>query len=103
VSVFRHYAPYIVSKAAIPALTKVLALELGTRSPAVTANAVLPGPILPGEGHDPDDVAMVKRQTITGRWLGPEAIARAVVFLAENAEITGEALRVDGGRSMKAL
>lgn len=102
-AVYRNYAPYVVSKAAIPELAKVLALELGARSPAVTANAILPGPILPPEGHDPNDTEMVKRQTILGEWLGPEAVARAVLFLAESEAVTGECLRVDGGRSVKSV
>jgi NAD(P)-dependent dehydrogenase (short-subunit alcohol dehydrogenase family) len=102
-AVYRHYAPYIVSKAAVPTLAKVLALELGSRAPGVTANAVLPGPILPPEGHDIADVEMVKKQTITGSWVGAEEVARAVVFLASSEKITGAALPVDGGRSIKAL
>lgn len=102
-AVFRHYAPYIVSKAATPAMARVLALELGTKAPGVTVNAILPGPMLPPEGHDPEDLTMVRRQTITGRWLGAEAVAQAVVFLATSDEITGTDLRVDGGRSVKAF
>jgi len=62
-AVYRNYAPYVVSKAAVPTLAKVLALELGSRAPGVTVNAVLPGPILPPEGHDAEDFEMVKRQT----------------------------------------
>ena len=102
-AVYRNYAPYVVSKSAVPTLTKVLALELGVRAPGVTANAVLPGPILAPEGHDPADYEMVKRQTILGRWIGPESIVRAVLFLLASDEITGAALPVDGGRSVKAL
>lgn len=102
-AVYPHYAPYIVSKSATPALVKVLALELGRRCPAVTANAILPGPIVAPEGHDPADLEMVKRQTIVGEWLGAEEIARSVVFLAKSEKITGASLRVDGGRSVKAI
>lgn len=101
-AVYPNYASYIVSKAAVPALARVLALELGSRCAAVTANAVLPGPVVPPEGHDPEDVAMVKRQTILGDWVGGADVARAVVFLAESAGITGAEIRVDGGRSIKA-
>jgi NAD(P)-dependent dehydrogenase (short-subunit alcohol dehydrogenase family) len=102
-SVYPHYASYIVSKSAVPALVKVLALELGGRCPEVTANAILPGPIIPPEGHDPADTDLVKRQTILGDWIGPEGIVRSVLFLSKSGEITGESLRVDGGRSVKAL
>jgi NAD(P)-dependent dehydrogenase (short-subunit alcohol dehydrogenase family) len=102
-AVYRHYAPYLVSKAAVPTLAKVLALELGTRCPSVTVNAVLPGPTLPPEGYDPADFEMVKRQTVIGEWVGPEEIVRTVLFLAASDKITGAALAVDGGRSVKAL
>jgi len=102
-AVYRHYGPYIVSKAAVPTLAKVLSLELGSKAPGVTANAILPGPILPPEGHDPEDFEMVKRQTIVGSWVGAEEIARAVVYLCGSDKITGVALPVDGGRSIKAL
>ena len=101
-AVYPHYAPYIISKSAVPTLVKVLALELGRRCPAVTVNAILPGPIIPPEGHDPADLEMVRRQTIAGEWLGPEEIARSIIFLAASEKITGESLRVDGGRSVKA-
>ncbi len=102
-AVYPNYPSYIVSKAAVGTLVKVLAVELGARSSGVTANAVLPGPILAPEGHDPDDVEMVKRQTVLGRWLGAEEIARAVLYLALAEGVTGEELRVDGGRAIKAL
>ena len=102
-AVYRHYAPYIVSKAAVPTLTKVLALELGSRSAGVTVNAVLPGPTIPPEGHDADDVQMVKRQTILGSWVGAADVVAAVVFLVSSEKITGISLRVDGGRAIKAL
>jgi pteridine reductase len=102
-AVYRHYAPYIVSKAAVPTLAKVLALELGSRCAGVTVNALLPGPTIPPEGQDPSDVKMVERQTVLGSWVGAEEMMRAVLFLAASDKITGSALRVDGGRAIKAL
>jgi pteridine reductase len=102
-AVYRNYAPYIVSKSAVPTLAKVLALELGSRAPGVTVNAVLPGPVLPPEGHDPADAEVVRRQTVIGQWIGPGEVVRAVLFLAESDKITGIAVPVDGGRSIKAV
>jgi len=43
---YRDYAAYFPSKAAIPGLTRVFAVELGTRNPRVRVNAVLPGPVM---------------------------------------------------------
>ncbi len=102
-AVYRHYAPYIVSKSAVPTLAKVLALELGSRSPGVTVNAVLPGPVVAPEGLDPADFEMVRSQTVLGRWVGAAEVVRAVLFLAESDQVTGVALPVDGGRAIKAL
>jgi NAD(P)-dependent dehydrogenase (short-subunit alcohol dehydrogenase family) len=102
-AVYRNYAPYIVTKAAVPTLVKVLALELGSRSAGVTVNAVLPGPVMPPEGHQAADTEMVRRQTVLGRWVGPADIVRAVLFLVTSEMVTGTSLRVDGGRAIKAV
>ena len=102
-AVYRHYAPYIVSKAAVPALAKTLALELGSRSAGVTVNAILPGPIVPPEGHDLANVEMVARQTVLGSWVGASDVVRAVLFLVGSDKVTGTVVRVDGGRAIKAL
>src|SRR5262249_61391318 len=41
-----NYAAYFPSKGAIPTLTRTLAVELGSRNPAVRVNCILPGPVL---------------------------------------------------------
>ncbi len=40
------------------------------------------------------------RATPLGRWGGAEEIAKAVLFLIETDFITGESIRVDGGRHL---
>ena len=42
----------------------------------------------------------IRRATPLGRWGGAEEIARAVVFLVETDFVTGESIRVDGGRHL---
>jgi NAD(P)-dependent dehydrogenase (short-subunit alcohol dehydrogenase family) len=91
------YTPYYASKAAVTALTESLALEL---APDVLVNAVAPGPILAPPGLTPEEDAAVRRATPLGRWGGAEEIAKAVVFLVETDFITGESIRVDGGRHL---
>lgn len=103
VAAYRNYAPYVVSKGAVPTLAKVLALELGSRSPGVTVNAVLPGPILPPEGLSPDEYEIVRRQTVLGRWAGTADVVRTVLFFVAAENVTGTSLRVDGGRALKAI
>ena len=93
---------YFPSKAAIPGLTRVFAVELGTRNPRVRVNAVLPGPVML-----PPEVAGAEREaviagTLVKREGGPEHVARAVLHFVENDFVTGACLPVDGGRSVFA-
>jgi pteridine reductase len=96
------HAAYFASKGAIPTLTRTLAVELGTRNPAIRVNAILPGPVmlpadLPAEEkRQAIDATLVKRE---GR---PEHIAQAVLFLVDNDFVTGVCLPVDGGRTVYA-
>jgi len=94
---YAGYTPYYVSKAAVAALTESLALEL---APDVLVNAVAPGPILAPPGLSPEEDAAVRRATPLGRWGGAEEVAKAVLFLIETDFITGECVRVDGGRHL---
>jgi NAD(P)-dependent dehydrogenase (short-subunit alcohol dehydrogenase family) len=94
---YRGYLPYYVAKAAVIGLTESLALEL---APEVLVNAIAPGPILKPAGFSAKADREVRRVTPLGRWGGPEEIARAVLFLIETGFVTGECLRVDGGRHL---
>lgn len=98
-----NYAAYFPSKGAIPTLTRTLAVELGTRNPAVRVNCILPGPVLlppdlpEAERRQAIDATLVKRE---GR---PENIAQAVLYLLANDFVTGACLPVDGGRTIFAI
>lgn len=94
---YKDYLPYYVAKAGTKALVESLALEL---SPRVLVNAVAPGPILPPERSTARERREVSRATPLGRWGGAEEIAKAVLFFVESDFITGECLRVDGGRHL---
>jgi NAD(P)-dependent dehydrogenase (short-subunit alcohol dehydrogenase family) len=91
------YAPYYVAKAGVAALTQALALEL---APAILVNAVAPGPILPPPGLTAAEDARVIEATPLRRWGGAAEVSRAVLFLVETEFVTGETLRVDGGRHL---
>jgi pteridine reductase len=92
----RHHLAYSVSKAALLAATRALAVEL---APEVRVNAVAPGIAL-----FPPDYDEAKRQRLLDRTLlevegGAGEIARTVSFLLEGAAtMTGQVLVVDGGR-----
>ena len=93
---YRGFTSYYVAKAGIIALTESLALELA--GDQILVNAIAPGPILPPPDMDPGEVAAVAAATPVGHWGGEIEIAKAVTLLLETDFITGETLRVDGGR-----
>ena len=86
---------YGATKAGLAALTRSLAVELG---PDIRVNGVAP------EGSDSYDETQRERtlrQTPLKRLGEPMDIARTVAFLACEAPfITGQLIRVDGGRSL---
>jgi NAD(P)-dependent dehydrogenase (short-subunit alcohol dehydrogenase family) len=94
---YRGFLPYYVAKGGVMALVQALALEL---APSILVNAVAPGPILAPPDFTEEEKAEVMRVTPLGRWGGPDEIARAVLFLIETEFVTGECLRVDGGRHL---
>jgi NAD(P)-dependent dehydrogenase (short-subunit alcohol dehydrogenase family) len=96
---YRGYLPYYVAKASVIALTEALALELA--SDQILVNAIAPGPIVAPPGTSSADAAAVERATPLGRWGGENEIAKTVVALIESDFITGETIRVDGGRHVK--
>jgi pteridine reductase len=97
---YPDYAAYFVSKGAIPALTRTLAVELARRNPAVRVNCILPGPVMLPEHLSEHEVKGAVAGTLMKRLGRPENVAQAVLFLAENDYVTGICLPVDGGRTI---
>ena len=93
---YRGFVSYYVAKAGIIALTESMALELAADQ--ILANAIAPGPILAPPDMAPEEVVAVAAATPVGRWGGEIEIAKAVLTLLETDFITGETIRVDGGR-----
>lgn len=93
------FVGYYVAKAGVKALTEALALELA--KDRILVNAIAPGPIVPPPELDAEDVEAVAEATPLGRWGGELEIARAVMLLVTTQFITGETLRVDGGRHVR--
>lgn len=93
------YLPYYVAKAGVIALTEGLALELAADQ--ILVNAIAPGPIVAPPGTSAEESAAVERATPLGRWGGEMEIAKTVLALVESDFITGETIRVDGGRHVK--
>jgi NAD(P)-dependent dehydrogenase (short-subunit alcohol dehydrogenase family) len=93
------YVPYYVAKKGVIALTEALALELAVDQ--ILVNAVAPGPIVAPPGTSAEEHTAVEKATPLGRWGGEQEIAKAVRFLVETDFVTGETIRVDGGRHLK--
>jgi NAD(P)-dependent dehydrogenase (short-subunit alcohol dehydrogenase family) len=96
---YEGFVPYYVAKAGAIALTEALALELA--GDQILVNAIAPGPIVAPPGTTDEELKAVEAATPLGRWGGVEAIVRAVLFLVETDFVTGETIRVDGGRHVK--
>ncbi len=93
------YLTYYVAKAGLKALAEAMALELA--EDRILVNAIAPGPILPPPDSTEADIKAVAQSTPLGRWGGEAEIAKAVMFLIDSDFVTGETLRVDGGRHIK--
>lgn len=108
-----HDPVYSVSKAALVALTKGLALCHACDR--IRINAVCPGPVEATRMMDADldtapDRAMAVKKLLAAsplaeahaRMISPEEVAEAVLYLASDASlmVTGTALAIDGGKSL---
>ena len=92
----KDYSIYSIAKGGLETLTKSLAKEL---APEIRVNAVAPGAILlPTDGSSNEEKLI---STIPlGRIGNEEDISSAVFHLYKNKYITGQIIRVDGGRSL---
>ena len=94
-----NYSIYSAAKAGLESITKGLAREL---APDIKINAIAPGAML-----EPPDVTWTEEQkskvisSIPLNRMGSEKdISEAVKFLAKSNYITGQIIKVDGGRSL---
>ena len=95
----RAHAVYGMSKAALWHMTRALALEL---APDVRVNAIAPGAILWPENADASAQQAILARTPLGRIGTAEDIAETARWLLQDAGyITGQTLRVDGGRLLE--
>jgi NAD(P)-dependent dehydrogenase (short-subunit alcohol dehydrogenase family) len=96
---YQGYLTYYVAKAGIIALTEALALELAADN--ILVNAIAPGPIVTPPGMSDEESKSVEQSTPLGRWGGEIEIAKGVLALLDSDFVTGETIRIDGGRHVK--
>ncbi|KAA0012666.1 SDR family oxidoreductase [Billgrantia pellis] len=92
---------YAMSKGAMLALARALAVELGPQG--ILVNAVAPGPVSAGmQDARSESRRLWAAATPLGRVAEAVEVARTAVFLAsaENTFITGETVVIDGGASI---
>jgi len=96
---YEGYLTYYVAKAGVAALTEAMALELAKDQ--ILVNAIAPGPIIAPEDTSNEAFAAVERATPLGRWGGEIEVAKMVLALVDSDFLTGETIRIDGGRHLK--
>ena len=97
-----NVAVYAATKAAVEALTHVLAKELGARG--VTVNAVAPGPVATElflTGRSEEVIRRAIADIPLGRLGQPDDIAQIVSFLASAGSgwVNGQVVKANGGRN----
>jgi len=90
---------YCMAKAAQSMMTLALARDL---APAVRVNGVAPGAVLwPESGKAEVEIEALLTRVPLGRTGQPDDVAAAVLWLLRDARyVTGEIIRVDGGRAL---
>lgn len=94
------YGLYAATKAAVEAMTHILAKELGPRG--ITVNAIAPGPVETDffmRGKSEELVANITKMIPLGRLGLPDDIAAAIAFLAgpDGRWVNGQTIRANGG------
>ena len=95
----KNFSLYSGAKSALEGITKSLAKEL---APDIRVNAISPVAILWPEDEDLSEEQQKERlsKVPLGRIGSPEDISSVAVFLTSAKYITGQVIKVDGGRSV---
>ena len=92
-----NHTAYIWSKHVLMSMTRMMAVQF---APSITVNGISPGLILPPPGKD-EKYLLEMEKTVPLKKLGTaEEVAGVAVFLLKSEFITGEVVRVDGGRHL---
>jgi NAD(P)-dependent dehydrogenase (short-subunit alcohol dehydrogenase family) len=90
------HLPYTISKAALAALTRSMAVAL---APNITVNGLALGAVLPPSTGDTP--ASLLKNVPAGRWAELDEVCQALIFLLDGPTfVTGEIIHLDGGRHL---
>jgi NAD(P)-dependent dehydrogenase (short-subunit alcohol dehydrogenase family) len=90
------HLPYTISKSALAALTRSLAVAL---APRISVNGLALGAVLPPS--DGTATPNILKNVPAGRWADLTEVGQALVFQLDGPEyITGEIIHIDGGRHL---
>jgi 3-oxoacyl-[acyl-carrier protein] reductase len=96
--VWRNFAPYTVSKAGIQHLTRIFAKEF---APVILVNSIAPGTITLNAEKDMESQDEMVKKIALKRLGDPLDIIRTITFLLESDYITGQIIKVEGGRLLQ--
>ncbi len=94
---YRDYSAYFVAKGALHTAVKVLAKEF---APHVLVNCIAPGPVLKAENYTDEQWEKILKRTPLRREVPLKDVVNAVKYLLSVEGITGEIIRLDGGRHL---
>jgi len=92
-----QYGAYLSSKKALAELTKMAAMEF---APHIRVNGIAPGVILPGVTRSEEYIAWRAQGIPLRRQGNLDELGKALLYILDNAYITGQHLFVDGGESL---
>ena len=91
------FMSYTLSKSALYALTKTMAMRLG---PNIKVNAIAPGPTIKSKRQSTKHFNEQAKGTILKKPVGLIDICDTVEFLMKNNSITGQTIAVDSGQNL---
>ncbi len=94
---YRNYSAYFVAKGALHTAVRVLAKEF---APHVLVNCIAPGPVLKAEDYTDEEWEKILKRTPLRREVPLKDVVNAVKYLLTAEGITGEIIRLDGGRHL---
>lgn len=94
-----EFLSYATTKAALHALTVMLAQALGPKG--VRVNAIAPGPTIRNARQTEHEFSAQSAATVLGRGAAPKDIADALLYLAGAHSVTGQMITVDGGQHLQ--